>query len=110
MQNNVNTNNVNTNIKIWGTCYHKFGQNINILKIVYTKYMVSSEAWHHQLTFAYTSTGQEMFRENLRNLIVILPYFSTDYSSGAFMKMFTYIWIKLNLFWISPLKKAMYKL
>ena len=28
----------------WGICYHKFGQNIKIFKIVCTKYMASSEA------------------------------------------------------------------
>ena len=50
MQNNVNS------ILIWGTYYHKFGQNINIFKIVCTKYMASSEAMTsstHSIAYSY---------------------------------------------------------
>ena len=58
-------------ILIWGTYYHKFGQNIKIVKILCTKdYMASSEAMTSSThSFAFISTGQEMFRENLRHTV-----------------------------------------
>ena len=42
-------------ILIWGTYYHKFGQNIDIFKIVCTKYMASSEGMTSSThSFAYS--------------------------------------------------------
>ena len=45
----------NAYIMIWGTYYHKFGQNIKIFKILCTKYMESSEGMTSSTrSFAYS--------------------------------------------------------
>ena len=106
-------NNVNSNIiLIWGTYYHKFGQNIKIFKILCTKYMASSEVMTSSThSFAYSYRLVKKCFVNIcetskcHNFLIFQPIFIRF--SLLCLKIFTLSSeIKLNLLWSSSLSLA----
>ena len=95
---------------IWGTNYHKFGQNIRIFKIVCTKYMAGSEAMTSS-THSFVSYSYWCFQKcfvkicetsKCHNFLIFQPIFIKF--SLFCSKFFTLSSeIKLNLFRISLL-------
>ena len=97
---------------IWGTYYHKFGQNIKIFKILCTKYMASSDAMTSSTrSFAYSyrlvkkcfvktcviSKCHNFLQPNVIRFSLFCSKIFTLSSE-----------IKLNLFWSSPLTLIVY--
>ena len=60
-------NNVNFNVLVCGTNYHKFGQYIEISEILCTKYTLQVvRLWHNSLICI--SMFPEMFHEKIENM------------------------------------------
>ena len=95
-------------ILIWGTYYHKFGQNIKIFKLLWTKYMASSEVMTsstHSFAYSYRLVQKCFVKicetSKFHNFLIFQPIFITF--SLLCLKIFTlFLKFKLNLFRISP--------
>ena len=102
-------NNVNSNILIWGTYYHKFGQNITIFKIVCTKYMASSEVMTsstHSFAYSYRLVKICFLKicetSKCHNFLIFQPIFMQVFT--VILNLFTLSSkLKLNLLWSSSL-------
>ena len=97
---------------IWGTYYHKFGQNIKIFKILCTKYMASSEVMTsstHSLAYSYRLVKKCFVKicetSKCHNFLIFQPMF-IRFSLLCSKNVTIFLKFKLNLFRISPLKPA----
>ena len=94
---------------IWGTYYHKFGQNIKIFKMLCTKYMASSEVMissTHSFAYSYRLVKKCFVKicetSKCHNFLIFQPIFIRF--SLLCLKFFTLSSeIKLNLLWSSSL-------
>ena len=99
-------------ILIWGTDYHKFGQ--NILQI--SKYYVQNiwqvmRLWHHQLTHLHIHIGVTRnvswkfakLQSVITSLFFNFNQFSSSFHCLVRKLLLFLLKIKLKLFWISPL-------
>ena len=95
---------------IWGTYYHKFGQNIKIFKILCTKYMASSEVMTsstHSFAYSYRLVKKCFVKicETCHNFLIFQPIFIRFLL--LCLEIFTLSSeIKLNLLWSSSLMLA----
>ena len=103
-------NNVNSNILIWGTYYHKFGQNIKMFKLLCTKYMASSEVMTsstHSFAYSYRLVKKCFVKicetSKCHNFLIFQPIFIRF--SLLCLNFFTLSSkLKLSLLWSSSLK------
>ena len=99
---------------IWGTYYHKFGQNIKIFKILCTKHMASSEVMTsstHSFAYSYRLVKKCFVKicktSKCHNFLIFQPIFIRF--SLLCLKICTLSSeIKLNLLWSSPLSSILH--